>query len=409
MNPRIVIVGAGAAGVAAGRWLRAAGCETLLIEARSRVGGRAWTDTAAFGFPVDMGCAWLHSADRNPWMSYAREQGFSVIERLPDWRSRIGADEPTQQYRAEWAQAWERNEQLIVTAAARGLDVSVAELIPNDRHKPTFDAIMTWLMGADSEHVSSIDFARYGHTGIDWAVAEGLGSVIAHAAAPLDARLNTPVREIDARGRLVRIVTDPGVIEADAVIVTVPTNVLATDAIGFKPALPVGLSEAFRGVPLGVANKVFFQMTPGSLPYGDTVHFVGTDTTARTASYVTRPAGKEVLLAYFGGSLAAGLERAGELESFARAELAGIFGTEFPSRIVRSVSTGWSTDPWSLGSYSVALPGRAHLRERLSEPVHDRVFFAGEACSIEHFGTVHGAWHSAVDAARRALATLSGS
>ena len=88
----IVIVGAGAAGIAAGRWLLAAGHRPLILEARNRSGGRAWTDTTTLGIPVDRGCQWLHSADRNPWMFYAREQGFDVIERSPVWQRRIGAE-----------------------------------------------------------------------------------------------------------------------------------------------------------------------------------------------------------------------------------------------------------------------------------------------------------------------------
>src|SRR5690349_14271715 len=109
----VVIVGAGAAGIAAARHLRQAGLNPLLLEARDRVGGRAWTNVAAFGFPVDMGCAWLHSADRNPWMSYAREQGFKIIERSPVWRRRIGRDEPSEAYKASSAAAYGRNDALI--------------------------------------------------------------------------------------------------------------------------------------------------------------------------------------------------------------------------------------------------------------------------------------------------------
>src|SRR4051812_3141085 len=190
---RVVVIGAGAAGIAAARRLKQAGIETLILEARERVGGRAWTDTSSFGVPLDMGCAWLHSADRNPWMSYAREHGFRIIERSPIWRRRIGREEPSAAYQAEWGAAYERNDALIQGAAARGLDVAVADLIPTDRYAPMFDAVMTWLMGANSERVSSLDYARYADSEINWAVASGLGSVIAHAANDFDVRLNTVV------------------------------------------------------------------------------------------------------------------------------------------------------------------------------------------------------------------------
>ncbi|HKE93794.1 MAG TPA: FAD-dependent oxidoreductase, partial [Povalibacter sp.] len=65
-------------------------------------------------------------------------------------------------------------------------------------------------------------------------------------------------------------------------------------------------------------------------------------------------------------------------------------------------------DPWSLGSYSAALPGKARLREQLSQPLQNRVFFAGEACSVDAFGTIHGAWNSGVEAADKALTAVAG-
>jgi monoamine oxidase len=404
MTTDIVIVGAGAAGIAAGRWLEQSECRPLLLEARSRVGGRAWTDVSTFGFPVDMGCAWLHSADRNPWTQYAKNEGFDVVERSPVWRRRIGREEPSATYRAEWLAAREHYEALIAQAARRGVDVAVAALLPQDRHRPSFDAIMTWLMGTESDRVSSLDYARYGDSDVNWAVTTGLGAVVAHAATSLDIRLDSAVRLIDMSGATIRVTTDTGTVEARAVIVTAPTNVLASGAIQFVPNLPPQYAEAFAGVPLGVANKVFLRLAPGAMPFEGTEHFVGTDVSARTASYATRPAGQDVLLAYLGGTLATELEKRGELASFVREELGEIFGAEFVLKIRASLCTAWSTDPWALGSYSVALPGKAHLRSQLGEPLQERLFFAGEACSLEFFGTVHGAWFSGVSAAEKALA-----
>jgi monoamine oxidase len=404
-DPRIVIIGAGAAGIAAGNHLLKAGVRPIVLEARNRVGGHAWTDSS-LGVPVDMGCAWLHSATDNPWSVYAEQNGFEILKTPPDWGARVGRDEVTPQQRAAWDEAFGRNLQLIAEAAARGRDVAVAEVIPDDEARVRFDAVMGWWMGANSTRVSTLDFSRYLESGHNWSVRAGLGTVLAHAAGSLDVRLNAPVRALDLTGPHVRVTSDAGTLDADAVIVTVPTTVMAAGTISVRPALPVALLEAFAGLPLGANNKVFFEVT-GALPFAGTTHFLGSATTVRTASYGVRPAGQDALLAYFGGDFARELEEKGELEAFARAELAALFGADFTRQLGRAVSTGWSCDPWALGSYSIALPGKAHLRAQLSEPLQNRVFFAGEAASIEHFGTIHGAWQSAVNAAQRALDALS--
>lgn len=405
-NPGVVIVGAGAAGIAAGRHLQQAGVKPRVLEARNRVGGHAWTDSS-IGVPVDMGCAWLHSARSNPWSAYAEANGFAIITQPPDWGRRIAREEPTPEQRGRWDAAFARNLELIAQAAQRGLDVAVADVIPDDEFRVRFDAVMGWWMGANSVRVSTLDFSRYHESQDNWALSAGLGTLLSHAASTLDVELNCPVRAIDLRGPRVRLSCDAGIVEADAAIVTVPTSVLAAQAIRFDPALPVELAEAFSGLPLGTNNKVFFEVAPGALPFEGTTHFLGSDSTVRTGSYATRPAGHDAVSAYFGGDFARELEDKGELEAFARAELTGIFGAGFGRQLGRAVSTAWNSDPWALGSYSIALPGKAHLRERLGIALQDRVFFAGEAASIEHFGTIHGAWHSAVATAERVLKMLA--
>jgi monoamine oxidase len=201
-------------------------------------------------------------------------------------------------------------------------------------------------------------------------------------------------------------VTDRGDVHARAVIVTASTSVLANRVIAFTPELPASMQEAFVCVPLGSDNKVFFRVAPGRMPFEGTEYFAGRFDSLRTASYATRPAGQEVLTGFFGGRLARELEEQGELENFAREELVRIFGADFAKDLQAAVSTAWCSDPWSSGAYSAALPGRAHMRETLQQPIAERIFFAGEACSVGYFGTIIGAWHSGVSAAEQALDAL---
>jgi monoamine oxidase len=407
MTYDVIVVGAGAAGITAARTLREQGIHPLVLEARARTGGRAWTDTNSFGMPIDMGCAWLHSADLNPWTAYAREAGFDVNERRPSWQRRIGREESSQEYLRAWHDAFERNEKLIDAVATSGRDLPVSEVVPVDQHRPMFDAIMGWLMGVDTEQVSSVDYARYQDSEVNWSVPQGLGALVSHAAAGIDVRLSTPVRSLDYRGKLVKVTTDAGVLETRAVIVTIPPSVLSRGDIRFFPELSPDFEAAFAAVPLGAPNKVFFRVAPGAMPFAGTSYFVGRADDKRTSSYEVRPAGQDLLMAFFGGSLSVELEHRGELENFAREELSRIFGASFDSQLQSAVSSAWSKDPWSRGSYSAALPGCAHMRERMSEAVDEKIFFAGEACSTDYFGTLIGASHTGAAAAKRAAAVIT--
>jgi monoamine oxidase len=400
-----VVVGAGAAGLVAARELARGGLAVRVLEARSRVGGRAWTERETFEAPIDRGCAWLHAADRNPWTDYARRHGFTVTERSPDWQQWIGHERVSTELRARLDADWNRATEAIAAAARAGRDVPASTVLPADlEFRPLFDAIMTWAMGVDTPDLSTVDFTRSEDSDVNWSVKEGLGSVVASAARDLDVVLDCPVTAIDWSGSGVRVVTAQGTLECERVVVTAPTTLLARGEPRFTPALPVEYGEAFAGVPLGIANKVFLELEPGALPFDGTVNLVASAATARTVSLSVRPAGQELLLVYFGGNYARELEAAGALESAAREEAAGVFGADVGRRIRRSAATAWVADRWARGSYSAARPGFAHCRTVLGRPVAERVFFAGDACTVDTFGAIHGAWASGAEAARRIIA-----
>src|SRR3954454_843 len=84
----VAIIGAGAAGFGAAHALKDSGLSFLVLEARSRVGGRAWTVQASPEVTFDVGCGWLHSADKNSFVPIAKQLGFEVNKDLPPWRER---------------------------------------------------------------------------------------------------------------------------------------------------------------------------------------------------------------------------------------------------------------------------------------------------------------------------------
>jgi monoamine oxidase len=230
--------------------------------------------------------------------------------------------------------------------------------------------------------------------------------VIAAHGSNLPVVFGRPVRRIDHRVRRLRVEMADGAITADAAIVTVPSAVLAEEKLLFIPALPEK-AEAAAGLPLGLADKMFLSLSNADEFEKESRLFGHSDRSA-TGVYHVRPFGRPQIEAYFGGRLAAELEANGEpaFLDFAVAELVGLLGSDFARRVKLLHLHRWGADPFSRGSYSYALPGKADCRAALGAPVDDRLFFAGEACSRNDFSTAHGAYLTGVAAADQAIAAL---
>ena len=284
------------------------------------------------------------------------------------------------------------------------IDVPAAvALEPGCRWNGLINAISTYISGAEWDRVSAKDFDRYADSGVNWRVVEGLGSVVAAAGADLPVRLDCPVRGIDHSGKRLRVETARGAIVADQVIVTIPSTLLAKEQLKFTPALPKK-THAAQGLPLGLDDKLFMALDGAEEFERDTRVFAHTDRAA-TAAYQFRPLGRPQIEAYFGGNLAAELEASGDgaFFDFAVSELVGVFGSAFAHRLKPIRIHRWGLDPFALGAYSFALPGFADCRATLAEPVDDRLFFAGEACSTHDFSTAHGGFNTGVAAADQVI------
>ena len=402
-----IVVGAGAAGLAAGRRLQEAGTAVLVLEARSRLGGRAWTQRTPLGPAIDLGCEWLHSADRNPWAGIARRLGFTIDETLPDWGSRIAHRRGTDARRA-WSESYAAFQARLEKAASATEDRPASTLLePGARWNELANAISTWANGVELDRLSVQDHERYRDSGVNWRVPRGYGALIAAYGARVPVGLATVVEQIDHGAALLAVVTGQGTLRARAVILTVSTNVLAAEAIRFTPPLPDKIAAA-QGLPLGVANKLFLALDGVAEEFPVERHVLGTTDRTATGSYHLRPHGWPMIEAYFGGTLATALERGGAaaMAAFAAEELSSLFGNRIRRRLSVLGASSWVGDPFARGAYSYALPGHADDRRRLAAPVGDRLFFAGEACSPDYFSTAHGAYLSGTAAAEAALATL---
>ena len=394
----VAVIGGGAAGVAAARRLFEAGVQVLIVEARNRLGGRAWTVEAG-GHPVDLGCGWLHSAESNEWTQIAEGQGREIDRSLPPWqRPSTGLDLTAEEQR-DFQRAMGAFFERVGEAAQRQRDIAAGDLFERGgRWNALINSILSYISGADADRLSVRDLENYVDTEVNWRVVDGYGAVVAAHGLGLPAAFDSSVQRIDHSGRRLRIETTRGVIEADKAIITLPTSVLAEGEGLFTPALP-DKTEAAGGLPLGLDDKLYLALERPEEFARDTRLFGRTDRS--TGAYTLHAFGRPQIECYYGGSLAADLERGGERAflDFALEELAGRLGAGFAKRVRFLALHRWGADPFARGSYSYALPEEADKRAVLAAPVDDRLFFAGEACSSHDFSTAHGAYRTGIAAA----------
>jgi monoamine oxidase len=404
----VAVIGAGAAGIAAARRLAdAEGVSVLVLEGRDRPGGRAWTVDAG-GYPADMGCEWLHSADRNLLVPLAERLGLALNRRRPDWTTRLRRSGETAAAEADWIREREAHYWAIHRAAQEPEDRAASSVLePGGRWNLLLDATSTWANAVELEELSVKDNDRYESTEHNWRVLEGLGHLFVRLAIGLPIVFGAAVTRIDHRGRRLRIETSRGTLGAARVIVSVPTAALATGDLTFDPPLPAKRAAA-AGLPLGLANKLFLRLD-GTVPGVENELFlVGSTRRRETMSYQVRPLGRPRINCFFGGRFAAQLEHEGiaATAAFATDELVGLFGGAIRERLSPLAASAWRRDPFARGSYSYARPGHADDRAVLAEPVDNRLFFAGEACSPNFFSTAHGAYETGIAAAEAALRSL---
>ena len=403
----VAIIGAGAAGLSAAHALLNSGLSVLVLEARDRVGGRAHTITPAPGIVFDLGCGWLHSANKNRFVGVADQLNFEIDKTLPPWRDRAVGNVFPQDERADFIRSLDAFFDRAEQAAKGGRDAPADTCLePGNRWNPMIDAVSSYINGCELNQVSILDLDAYEDTEINWRLRRGYGALMAAYGASCPLALNCEVSLIDHSGKQIRIETSQGVLTANKVIVTVPTNLLADEMIRFHPALPEKIDAALS-LPLGLADKVMLALDePEALPKDGNLR----GATMRTAmgSYHLRPFGQASIEGYFGGSFAQELEEAGEGAFAAQSidEIAALLGNDYRRKLKPLAESRWSHDPFARGSYSHALPGQSGKRAVLAAPVDGRLFFAGEATSPNFFSTAHGAGDSGERAAQEVMAAV---
>jgi len=416
-NPDVVIVGAGAAGLAAARVLIAGGRSVTVLEASPRIGGRAFTDIATFGVPFDRGAAWIHGADDNVMSALARNYGFETVTDEPQEILYLNGVRADAAEMANYDRAYEALGEGIGVAAHESDDMPASAALPSD----LAPAIAAWLPtaaaaigplegGVDLEMMSVQDWHDREDKEPNAGVRQGYGTLVARLAEGLPVFANARVNRIVTAGNRVTLETARGTLRANAVLVTVSTGVLASGAIVFDPPLDGTMLAALSDLPMGLLTKsaMLFAENSPAVAFPVNAAVVPQVQGERGHSFLMRPMGLPLVICLAGGSLAWDLatQPASVGVDFARDRLRQLLGTNADKGYRRGAITDWGTSPYTLGAYAAAKPGGAQARAKLALPIAERVFLAGEAQGGARSQSVEGAYESGRKTAERILQFL---
>jgi monoamine oxidase len=400
-----VIVGAGAAGIAAGRRFAAANKRFLIVEATDRIGGRCFTETQTFGVPYDRGAHWIHAPDINPVAKLAPRAGLEVYPAPGGEKLRIGRRDARTGELEDYLAAIVRANRALgdVVRGGKG-DIAAAQVLPKDLGdlRPSVEFYLgPFTCAKDLTEVSAMDLSRSTERDVGAFCRQGFGALLARLAQGLPVQLSTAVSHMDVSRRQIELRTSKGYITARGAIVTASTGVLGAGKIRFDPELPRRYGDAIAKLTLGSCEQIALEF-PGN-PFGlqsDDLIFEKASG-PRTAAVLANASGGSLFLVRIGGAFARDLARQGEeaMVAFAVDWIASLFGSQAKQAVKRTHATQWGKEPWVLGGFSSAAPGGQPGRRVLMDPIRDRLFFAGEAVHETQWGTVGGAWESGERAA----------
>lgn len=413
---KILVIGAGMAGLGAARRLQDAGYAVTVLEGRDRSGGRVWTSHRWEGIPLDLGASWIHGTHGNPLTTLADDAGTSwaatdyenAVMYLPDGELVSDELEATlsRQFQALLAAAEdEADDEMTLRESIEATELWT-DLSPVARQQ------LLHLLNTTIEHefsggldeLSAVNFDDteiYG--GGDGLFPNGYGQLVDYLARDLDIHFEQVVEEITYREDGITVRTNRDTFVADRAIVTLPIGVLKQGAVQFEPPLPVAKQRAIAAIGAGLLNKlylrfpqVFWEEDIEVLNWISAEH--GRWNEWFNMAFYT---GQPILLGFNAADYARHIEdwSDDEIVADAMAVLRVIYGSTIPDPVDWQI-TRWASDPFARGSYSFNAVGADRTtRAILAEPIGDRLYFAGEATSLDYPATVHGAYLSGLQAA----------
>jgi monoamine oxidase len=392
---KIIIIGAGAAGLYAGYILKQNNIPYMILEADSVAGGRTKFNSEFCDFNIDLGAEWLHGGN-SIFADFIEEKGVSVYK-----------DNSGGEY-------WHQDK--ITEELSPGIKKLLRGVFDSDLADISLEQYCKEELGLSG---SELNFAEYvaGEYGasansisVKWAAIEeenwnagnsdfkfpaSLGQFIsAFLINELQENivLNTEVKTIDYTENDIQIGTSSGVFKGEKVICSVPITQLKAGKIQFTPALSKVQTDAINSIEMGPGMKVFLKFSEKF--YGD-----GILGTTASPAYVDAAYGKNakdhVLMAFVMGERALKLSEMGEDKAtqLLLDELETVYGEVAKSSFLDSFTQDWHKNKWVAGAYSYAPVGQGKDKRMIAaKPVASKIYFAGEAMNTNgHHQSVHGA------------------
>ena len=410
-DKKILIIGAGMAGLGAARYFKERGVAVTVIEAQDKIGGRLKTDRS-LGLAFDEGASWIHGPRRNPITDIAEAAGANTFEtdddnvKVYDVDGAAYSDDTLTEAEEEFEEALYALQGDVNTSLEEVFYRQYPQYVDNRLWTYMLSAYLEFDTGGDIGELSSLDFYDdEAFRGADLIITDGFDQLTTYLVTDIDIRLNTKVSSIDYSGELVQVNTSSESYEADFVLLTVPLGVLKADVISFTPALSSPIAQAIEKLKMGSVNKY---LCVWDAPFWNTdLQYIGysAETKGKFNYFLNVKKFSEMyaLMTFTFGDyseLAESMSDA-EITDEIMVHLRSIYGQDIPAP-THMLRTKWVTNEYSFGAYSFASNGtRTTDFESFERPIDDKLFFAGEHTSRDYRGTVHGAYLSGIREAEK--------